>query len=308
MIEASPNKPADTLTIVPNESHAKDTTTTTKAKAPKEPKEPKEPKDHKESKTKKDTPTPTPTTPTLALAPDPPRRSRRSVSPKKSSAPAAKPRVPKAASVAGGSTRGRKKKPTAGTESLVDDESVASTFSSPRIPHETVVGEAVEVVKKVAKDAKDEERPVLEGIKVGVLPPSPVPVYLSLFSHVPCFHLSPVTSHLSPVTCFSTSPYFTPLSVRKTNLPQENDTAHLLATARAQIEASQASTESLPPPQTRVKRALEIDPQDEREETAAVPVKRARVEELEREVWVDGRRGRALLGLAIGLGARYVSV
>jgi hypothetical protein len=94
--------------------------------------------------------------------------------------------------------------------------------------------------------------------------------------------------------------------VRKTNLPQENDTAHLLATARAQIEASQASTESLPPPQTRVKRALEIDPQDEREETA-VPVKRARVEELEREVWVDGRRGRALLGLAIGLGARYDS-
>ena len=34
-------------------------------------------------------------------------------------------------------------------------------------------------------------------------------------------------------------------------------------------------------------------------------MKRAKVEDLEKEVWVDGRRGRALLGLAIGLGARY---
>src|SRR5205814_10029496 len=56
---------------------------------------------------------------------------------------------------------------------------------------------------------------------------------------------------------------------------------------------------------TRVKRALEIDPDTELGPEEHVPVKRARVENLEREVWVDGRRGRALLGLAIGLGARY---
>lgn len=70
------------------------------------------------------------------------------------------------------------------------------------------------------------------------------------------------------------------------------------------MEAAKAEEESAPPT-TRVKRALEIDEQEAtpREE---VPVKRARVDELEREVWVDGRRGRALLGLAIGLGARYV--
>lgn len=53
-----------------------------------------------------------------------------------------------------------------------------------------------------------------------------------------------------------------------------------------------------------MKRALEIDEESPAEE---VPVKRARVDDLEREVWVDGRRGRALLGLAIGLGARYPS-
>jgi len=50
-----------------------------------------------------------------------------------------------------------------------------------------------------------------------------------------------------------------------------------------------------------VKRALEID---EESPAQQVNVKRARVDDLEREVWVDGRRGRALLGLAIGLGAR----
>jgi hypothetical protein len=52
-----------------------------------------------------------------------------------------------------------------------------------------------------------------------------------------------------------------------------------------------------------VKRALEIDEESPADE---VPVKRARVDDLERAVWVDGRRGRALLGLAIGLGARYL--
>ena len=51
-----------------------------------------------------------------------------------------------------------------------------------------------------------------------------------------------------------------------------------------------------------MKRALEIDEESSAQE---VPVKRARVDDLEREVWIDGRRGRALLGLAIGLGARY---
>lgn len=67
------------------------------------------------------------------------------------------------------------------------------------------------------------------------------------------------------------------------------------------MEAAKAEEESAPPT-TRVKRALEIDEQSPVQE---VPVKRVRVDDLEREVWVDGRRGRALLGLAIGLGARY---
>ena len=67
------------------------------------------------------------------------------------------------------------------------------------------------------------------------------------------------------------------------------------------MEAAKAEEESAPPT-TRVKRALEIDEQSPAQE---VPVKRVKVDDLEREVWVDGRRGRALLGLAIGLGVRY---
>jgi hypothetical protein len=84
-------------------------------------------------------------------------------------------------------------------------------------------------------------------------------------------------------------------------LSQENDLAELLAAAKAQVEAAKAEEEAAPP-DARVKRALEIDEESPAQE---VPVKRARVDDLEREVWVDGRRGRALLGLAIGLGARY---
>ena len=52
-----------------------------------------------------------------------------------------------------------------------------------------------------------------------------------------------------------------------------------------------------------MKRALEIDADSPAEETI---VKRARVDDLERAVWVDGAKGRALLGLAVGLGVRYV--
>jgi hypothetical protein len=52
-----------------------------------------------------------------------------------------------------------------------------------------------------------------------------------------------------------------------------------------------------------VKRALEID---EESPSQDVSVKRARVDGLEKEVFLDGVRGRALLGLAIGLGARYI--
>jgi hypothetical protein len=74
-----------------------------------------------------------------------------------------------------------------------------------------------------------------------------------------------------------------------------------LAAAKAQVEAAKAEEEQAPPT-TRVKRALEID---EESPAQGVVVKRARVDELEREVWYDNRRGRALLGLAIGLGARY---
>ena len=71
--------------------------------------------------------------------------------------------------------------------------------------------------------------------------------------------------------------------------------------AKAQVEAARAEEKSAPPT-TRVKRALEIDEESPGEEAT---VKRARVDDLEKEVWYDNRRGRALLGLAIGLGARY---
>jgi hypothetical protein len=74
-----------------------------------------------------------------------------------------------------------------------------------------------------------------------------------------------------------------------------------LAAAKAQIEAAQAEEES-EPPATRVKRTLEIDEKESGEE---IHVKRTRVDDLERQIWYDDRRGRALLGLAIGLGARY---
>lgn len=113
MKEASPDKPSDTLTI-PTQ------TFTSKAAS-------------------------VPSTPNLP--PELPRRSRRSVSPKKS-------RAPKAPSSTTG--RGRKKK-----GSTVDEESVAS--SSPVIPH-VVVPKAEKAVDK----AVEEEKPVLDSIKVGV--------------------------------------------------------------------------------------------------------------------------------------------
>ena len=89
---------------------------------------------------------------TPSLPPEMPRRSRRSVSPKKSRAP--KTTTPKAPSSTTG--RGRKKK-----GSTVDEESVAS--SSPVIPN-VVVPKAE---KAVDKDV-EEEKPVLDSIKVGV--------------------------------------------------------------------------------------------------------------------------------------------
>ena len=162
MIEASPDKPSDTLTIVPNE-----TKETTKTKATKATKEPKESKESKESKEIKETPEPKETKETKPkkepstpkLAPEAPRRSRRSVSPKKSSA-APKPKVPKAPSSTSGATRGRKKK---GTGSVVDDESVAST-SSPTVPYATII-KAEEAIERVVEE---ESKPVLDSIKVGV--------------------------------------------------------------------------------------------------------------------------------------------
>jgi outer membrane biosynthesis protein TonB len=163
MIEASPDKPSDTLTIVPNE-----TKETTKTKATKEPKQPKQPKEAKETKetpepkeTKEAKPKKEPSTP--KLAPEAPRRSRRSVSPKKSAAP--KIKVPKAPSSTSGATRGRKKK---GTGSVVDDESVAST-SSPTIPYATFI-KAEEAIERVAEE---EGKSILDSIKVGVQNPSP---------------------------------------------------------------------------------------------------------------------------------------
>jgi hypothetical protein len=82
-----------------------------------------------------------------------PRRSRRSVSPKKSAAA----KVPKAPSSTGG--RGRKKK-----GSVKDDESVASTAGSPIIP-EAVIVRAEEAIDKIV----EESEPFLDTIKVGVL-------------------------------------------------------------------------------------------------------------------------------------------
>lgn len=162
MIEASPDKPSDTLTIVPNE-----TKETTKTKATKATKEPKEPKETKEAKEAKETSEPKETKETKAkkepstpkLAPEAPRRSRRSASPKKSAAP--KPKVPKAPSSTTGATRGRKKK---GAGSVVDDESVAST-SSPTVPYATIM-KAEEAVKRVAEE--EEDKPILDSIQVGV--------------------------------------------------------------------------------------------------------------------------------------------
>ena len=54
--------------------------------------------------------------------------------------------------------------------------------------------------------------------------------------------------------------------------------------------------------ESREKRAREAD-----EESSAdqAPAKRARVDEVGQHGWMDGNRGRALLGLAIGVGARY---
>ena len=79
----------------------------------------------------------------------------------------------------------------------------------------------------------------------------------------------------------------------------KNDTAELLAAAKAQVDAAAAEEPAIPPT-TRVKRALEIEEQG----GESLNVKRAKVEDLEKAVWIDERRGRALLGLAIGLGAR----
>lgn len=120
MKDASPDKPSDMLTLP---------TTTGKSKAA-------------------SVPSSTPKLPHEA-----PRRSRRSVSPKKSAPKTTAPKPP--SSTAG---RGRKKK-----GSTVDDESVAS--SSPKVPHAAVV-KAEEAIDKIA----EEERPVLDSIRVGVCP------------------------------------------------------------------------------------------------------------------------------------------
>lgn len=82
----------------------------------------------------------------------------------------------------------------------------------------------------------------------------------------------------------------------------KNDAAELLAAAKAQVDAAVAE-EQTSPPTSRVKRALDIDEESPAEETT---VKRARVDDLEREFWAEGRRGRALLGLAVGLGVSVV--
>jgi hypothetical protein len=100
-------------------------------------------------------------TPSVAPEAPAPRRSRRSVSPKKAAAP--KPRAASKAGSTGG--RGRKKK-----GSVVDDESVAST-SSPAVPY--VVPEEIidKAEKAIARAAAKAEKAILDTIKVGVRPP-----------------------------------------------------------------------------------------------------------------------------------------
>lgn len=118
MKDASPDKPSDMLTLP---------TTTGKGKA-------------------SSVPSSTPKLPHEA-----PRRSRRSVSPKKS---AQKPTAPKAPSSTTG--RGRKKR-----GSTVDDESVAS--SSPKVPHSAVF-KTEEAIDKIV----EEDKPLLDSIRVVV--------------------------------------------------------------------------------------------------------------------------------------------
>jgi hypothetical protein len=118
MKDASPDKPSDMLTLP---------TTTGKGKA-------------------SSVPSSTPKLPHEA-----PRRSRRSVSPKKS---AQKPAAPKAPSSTTG--RGRKKR-----GSTVDDESVAS--SSPKVPHSAVF-KTEEAIDKIV----EEDKPLLDSIRVVV--------------------------------------------------------------------------------------------------------------------------------------------
>jgi hypothetical protein len=96
-----------------------------------------------------------PSTPNLQ--PGAPRRSRRSVSPKKSTARPRTPKEPKAPSST--TSRGRKKK-----GSTADAESVASS-SSPRVPPAVVI-KAEEAIDKIVEEGK----PILDSIKVGVLP------------------------------------------------------------------------------------------------------------------------------------------
>lgn len=121
MREASPDKPSDRLT-------------------------------HTEQNAMTATPKASPTTPEL----QPPKRSRRSVSPRKR---APKTSTPKAPSLSSG--RARKKR-----GSTVDDESVAS--ASPVTAAATIT-KAEETIEKVAK----EDKPILDAIKVGVLHPLP---------------------------------------------------------------------------------------------------------------------------------------
>ena len=122
MKDASPNKPSESLTLTL--SDGKSTTT-----SPKE----------------------SPTTPSL----QPPRRTRRSVSPKKRGPKATAPKAPSSTS-----GRGRKKR-----GSTVDEESVASSLS-PVVSHVTP-GKPEEAVEKVV----EEDKPILDAIKIAV-PPS----------------------------------------------------------------------------------------------------------------------------------------
>jgi multidrug resistance efflux pump len=82
--------------------------------------------------------------------------------------------------------------------------------------------------------------------------------------------------------------------------------SNAIATAKAQVEAARAEekeavakVEELEAKATRLKRSLEVEAEEEGSS------KRARVGDGERQAWIDARRGRALLGLAVGLGARY---